>query len=159
MGKKKRQSARVPSTNGRSGGGRAPSRGRLTAQAAAARKLAIEAARLAADDQCEDILVLDLRDMSPVCDYFMIATGTSDRQMRAVADHIEEMAAGMGESAYSVSGRMEGNWIVIDFVDTVIHLFDPDHRRYYDLEMLWGDAPKVRWQSRAKKTGVGAAKE
>lgn len=118
---------------------------------AAARKLAILAARTAAEDKCEEILALDLRGMSPICDFFVIATGTSDRQMRAVADHIEAEAARTGERPYRVSGREDGTWIVIDFVDTVVHLFDTEHRRYYDLEMLWGDAPRVNWQRATRR--------
>lgn len=112
----------------------------------AAQALAVDVARLMADDRCEDILVLDLRGVSPICDYFVIGTGTSDRQMRAVADHIEEMARGRGEKPYGVAGYQDGRWIVVDYVDVVIHLFDGEYRSYYNLETLWGDCPRVAWE-------------
>jgi ribosome-associated protein len=111
----------------------------------AAREFSIESARIMLSDQCEDILVLDLRGISPICDFFVIATGTSDRQMRAVVDHIGEMGRARGEKPYGVAGYEEGLWIVADYVDVVIHLFDQECRGYYDLESLWGDSPRVTW--------------
>lgn len=129
---------------------RAAAAARAKTRAVDPKQLAIEAARTAEEDKCEEIVVLDLRGVSPVCDYFVIATGTSDRQMRAVADHIEAMARGLNERPFRTSGLNEGNWIVLDYVDIVVHLFDPEHRKYYDLEMLWGDAPRVKWERRAK---------
>lgn len=138
-------------------------RARGTAAARAKRKpiepraLAIEAARTAAEDKCEEIVVLDLRGVSPVCDYFVIATGTSDRQMRAVADHIEVAARAHNERPFRTAGLVEGQWIVLDYVDIVVHLFDPEHRRYYDLELLWGDAPRVKWEKRVASGQRSAA--
>ena len=110
-----------------------------------ARASAVECARLLHDDHCADLLVLDLRGVSPVCDYFVIATGTSDRQMRAVAGHIEEEAKRRGDQPFTTAGYQEGRWIVLDYVDVVIHLFDGEYRTYYNLETLWGDCPKVDW--------------
>lgn len=120
-------------------------RQRLARAAYAARQYAIDAARLICDEKCEDIIVLDLRGVSTICDYFVIATGTSDRQMRAVADHLRELGKTRGEEPYSVSGYDEGAWIVVDYVDVVVHLFDTEKRSYYDLEALWGDCPRVEW--------------
>ncbi|MBN2562310.1 MAG: ribosome silencing factor [Phycisphaerae bacterium] len=111
----------------------------------AACRFAVECARLMDADHCEDILLLDLRGVSPVCDYFLIATGTSDRQMRAVGDHIKEMGKAQNETPYGIAGYDEGAWIVLDYVDVVIHLFDAEQRAYYDLESLWGDCPNVEW--------------
>jgi ribosome-associated protein len=111
-----------------------------------ARDLAIEAARLAADSNCEDVVVLDLQGQSPVTDYYVIATGTSDRQMRSVADDIERHGAANGSPAWRTAGLDSATWILLDFVDVVVHLFDAEHRPYYDLELLWGDAPRVEWQ-------------
>jgi ribosome-associated protein len=113
----------------------------------AARTFAIDAARLMAEDRCEDILILDLRGISPICDYFVIGTGTSDRQMRAVADHVEAMAKARNEKPFGVAGYEEGGWIVIDYVDVVIHLFAGEQRAYYNLETLWGDSPRVKWEA------------
>lgn len=114
-----------------------------------ARKLAIEAARVAHDCNAEEIVVLDLRGVSPVTDYFVICTGTSNRQMRTVADGIAEYGDSVGQPVWQVAGRDSGDWIVLDFVDVVAHVFDAPHRKYYDLEMIWGDVPRVRWQRRA----------
>jgi len=116
-----------------------------------ARKFAVAAARLARDDNCEDIVVLDLRGVSPITDYFVIATGTSDRQMRSVADDIAAAGKKADHKLYKMAGQDSAEWIVMDFVDVVVHLFDGQRRKYYDLELIWGEAPKVRWQGAAKK--------
>jgi ribosome-associated protein len=105
-------------------------------------------ARLAHDRHGEDILVLDLRDCSPVTDYFVIATGTSGRQMSGVADEIEAIGAKIGQRVWRVAGRETGDWIVMDFVDVVVHLFNQDLRKYYDLELIWGEAPRVEWKTK-----------
>jgi ribosome-associated protein len=110
-----------------------------------AREFSIASARLMAEDHCEDVIILDLVGISPICDYFVIGTGTSDRQVRAVADNIEKMAAEKGDKPYGVAGYQEGTWIVVDFVDVVIHLFDAERRTYYDLDSLWGDREKISW--------------
>ncbi|HAU39199.1 MAG TPA: ribosome silencing factor [Phycisphaerales bacterium] len=117
-----------------------------------ARELAVAAARIAQDNNAEDIVVLDLRGISPVTDYFVIATGTSDRQMRSIADDVIRHGKTVGQKVWQVAGMESGDWIVLDFVDVVVHLFDQPHRRYYDLELIWGDARRVRWQRRSPAT-------
>jgi ribosome-associated protein len=125
---------------------RPPTRSRpVRAAQDAAREFAIAAARLMHADHCEDILLLDLRGISPVCDYFVIGTGTSDRQMRAIADHVKEHGKTVNEVPYGQDGYEDGRWIILDYVDVVIHLFDAENRSYYSLETLWGDSPKVKW--------------
>lgn len=116
-----------------------------TRKTEAAQAFAVAAARAAAADHCDDVVVLDLRGISQVCDYFVIATGTSDRQMRAVVDHVEQLARDVNDRAFFVSGYDEGTWIVADYVDVVVHVFSDELRAYYDLDSLWGDAPKVEW--------------
>jgi ribosome-associated protein len=111
-----------------------------------ARALAIEAARIAEKNNAEEIVVLNLRDISPVADYFVICTGSSDRQMRTVADEIARYGQSVGQKVWHVAGERSGQWIVMDFVDVVVHIFGQAHRRYYDLELIWGEAPKVRWR-------------
>ncbi|MCJ7544150.1 MAG: ribosome silencing factor [Phycisphaerae bacterium] len=113
---------------------------------APARELAIAAAGLTADNNATDIVVLDLRGISPVTQYFVICTGTSDRQMRTVADEIAKHGAKVGQRVWQVAGEKSAEWIVMDFVDVVVHIFDQAHRRYYDLELIWGEAPRVRWR-------------
>ncbi len=101
---------------------------------------------MALDRHCTDIVVLDLRHLSPVTDFFLIATGTSDRQMAGLAREMADTAAQCDHPAFSIGGLPQSTWVLIDFIDVVVHLFDADSRSYYDLEMLWGDAPKTRWK-------------
>lgn len=113
------------------------------------RSFAIEAARLATEFRCEDVAVIDLRGLSSVADYFVLGTGTSDRQMHAVLGHLEELAKRQGRRPYNVSNPREASWILVDYVDVMVHLFDASHRTYYDLDGLWGDAPRVEWKKGA----------
>jgi len=108
-----------------------------------AKDFALAAARLAAGRHCSDITILDLRGKSPATDYFVIATGTSDRQMRTVADEICVEAKKQGQQRFGRAGYEQGRWILLDFIDVVIHIFDTEYRDYYDLELLWGDAEKL----------------
>ena len=97
-------------------------------------------------DELNDIVVLDLRGKSPATDFFVIATGTSDRQMRSVADEICQEARNLGQQRFGRAGYEQGRWILLDFVDVVVHIFDSEYRQYYDLELLWGDAEKLQWE-------------
>ena len=112
---------------------------------AKAEQFAKAAARIAADRRCEDIVVLDLSGKSPATDYFVIATGTSDRQMRTVADEISEEARNIGFKRFGRAGYEHGQWILLDYVDVVVHLFSRSHREHYNLEMLWGDAAHLEF--------------
>jgi len=86
-----------------------------------------------------------------VTDYFIIATGTSDRQIRSVADHLLQLTKEKGIKPIGVDGYEYAHWILLDFGGVVVHIFSPSYRQLYDLELLWGDAPKVRWQRKATK--------
>jgi ribosome-associated protein len=108
-----------------------------------ASSFAVTAARIADQRHCNDIVILDLRGLSPATDYFVIATGTSDRQMRTVADEISQEAKKQNQQRFGRAGYEQGRWIVLDFIDVVIHIFDNEYRDYYDLELLWGDAKRV----------------
>ena len=108
-----------------------------------AKAFALAAAKVAAERHCSDITVLDLRGKSPATDYFVIATGTSDRQMRTVADEISEAARERGLQRFGRAGYEQARWILLDYVDVVIHIFDSEYRDYYDLELLWGDADRL----------------
>jgi ribosome-associated protein len=108
-----------------------------------ARRFAITAAKLAVARHCSEVVVLDLRNISPATDYFVIATGTSDRQMRTVADEICQEAKKQGQQRFGLAGYEHARWIVLDFIDVVVHIFDTEYRDYYDLELLWGDAKKI----------------
>ena len=104
----------------------------------------MDAARLACDRHCSNIVVLDLRGKSPATDYFVVATGTSARQMRTVCDEICRQARKDGLQRYGRAGYDQARWILLDFVDVVIHIFDSEYRDYYALELLWGDARHLK---------------
>ncbi len=110
------------------------------------KEFAIQAAGIAREDNAEDIVVLDLRRLSEVTDYFVICTGASDRQMRTIADDIALFGKQTGYAAWHVEGQDAADWVLLDFVDVVVHIFDSRHRKHYDLELLWGEAPKVDWK-------------
>ena len=120
-------------------------------QIAAARAFAIEAARLTANTRCHNVVVLDVGGLSPVCDFFVIATGTSPRQMRTVADELVELAETQKFKPLGETGLDSATWVLVDCVDVIIHLFNDESRHYYDLDNLWGDAKPVEWQDVAEK--------
>ena len=104
------------------------------------------AARIAADNKGRDILVLDLRPCTPMFDYFVIATGTSRRQIHTLAEEIDAVLKGQGETRMGIEGYESSKWVVQDYGDMLVHVFDPDTRAYYSLEELWADAPRVDWE-------------
>lgn len=103
-------------------------------------------ARIADDNRAKDILVLDLRDATPLVDFFMIATAASRRQSHAVASEIDQEMKRLGEHKLGIEGSEEGRWILIDYGDFVVHVFSGEARTYYALEEIWGDAPRLDWQ-------------
>lgn len=107
------------------------------------KQLALEAAQIARDRNCSDVTILDLTGVSPATNFFVIATGTSDRQCRTVADEIAKTAKESGHQRFGIAGYDRGQWILLDYVSVVIHIFDAEHRDYYNLEMLWGDAKEL----------------
>lgn len=111
------------------------------------RVFAAHAARLLADSRCEQVVVLDLHQISQVTDYFVIASGTSERQLRSVAEDVRKLAKAEGHDLFRRHGEQIGEWVVLDFVDVVVHLFLPPQRGYYDLEGLWADASPVDWRA------------
>jgi len=111
-----------------------------------ARAFAIQAARMAANTNCQNVAVLDVAGLSPVTDFMVIATGTSPRQMKTVCDEVEEVGEGQNFKAISRVGDDSSSWTCIDFVDVVVHVFSQDARSYYDLDGLWGDARPVEWR-------------
>ena len=109
-----------------------------------ARTLALTAARVAAETRGTDVKILDLRELTPVFDYFVVATGTSKRQIHAMADEIEKVVkAELHDRRRGAEGYEEGRWIVLDYGDVMVHLFDPESREYWDIEQLWSDAQRI----------------
>ncbi len=107
---------------------------------------AVEAARLMSDRHCEDVLLLNVHGLSQVCDYVLIGSGTSDRQMKSLADELGILGRDSGQAVFRSDRDARVTWQVVDFVGLVVHLFEPDRRAYYDLESLWSDAESVPWQ-------------
>ena len=105
--------------------------------------IARQAAALAADLKATNIVVLDLRGVTDMTDYFVIASGTSDTHVRAIADNIEAGLKASGVSTTMTEGLTQGRWAVLDYLDCVVHVFHPTLRQFYQLERLWGDAGPV----------------
>lgn len=106
------------------------------------------ACALAADEKKgEKITILDLRGFTYVTDFFVLVTATNPRQMRAIAQAIEECLAERGVKPLGVEGTDASRWILVDCFDLVVHIFETEWRKLYDLELLWGDAPRLEWES------------
>ncbi len=99
------------------------------------------AAEVACDRKARDVLLLDLRGISNATDFFLIASGTSDLHVRSIADNIIERLKADDVRPDHVEGLKGGHWVLIDYVDFVVHVFHPAARDFYQLERLWGDAP------------------
>ena len=109
-------------------------------------KLVVDIARELSDSHCEDIKVLDVRGLTDVFDYVVIATGTSDRQIRSVGGDVEHVAEAVGYERFGRDVDGPTTWLVLDLVDVVVHLFEEEARAHYDIEMMWGDAKQVGWE-------------
>jgi ribosome-associated protein len=105
--------------------------------------IARRAAELASDLKASDILVLDLRGVTDMTDFFVIASGTSDTHVRAVAEHIQAGLKQGGVSTSMTEGLTQGRWALLDYHDCVVHVFHPTLRQFYQLERLWSDAKPV----------------
>jgi ribosome-associated protein len=108
-----------------------------------AQRTAVAAARAALEKKAEEVVVLDLRGVSGYTDYLVIGSGTSDRQLEAIADGIEKELKSIGHRLVGSEGQRGGRWVLLDFGDVVVHVFHQEDRAHYDLEGLWADAPRV----------------
>jgi ribosome-associated protein len=103
------------------------------------------AARVCDDLRAKDTIVLDLTGITPLFDYFVVSTGNSRRQMHAIADEVQRVLKRHGSRRLGLEGFESSKWIVQDFGDVIVHVFTEEARALYDLEHLWGDAPRVDW--------------
>lgn len=103
--------------------------------------LAKKTAQFALIKKAADVVILDLHGLTSMADFFVVCSGDSDTQVRAIADAVEEEMAVIGDRVWHKEGYREGQWILLDFVDVVVHVFHKDTRSFYNLEKLWGDAP------------------
>lgn len=100
------------------------------------------AAEAAADKKAQDIAILDVSKQLVITDYFVICSGNTERQVRTIADSVERrLAEGFGTKPFRREGEREARWVLLDYVDFVVHVFHLEDREYYDLERLWSDAP------------------
>lgn len=113
------------------------------------RKLALLCRALAENKKAEDIVILDVRELSSVTDYFVIASGTSEPHLRAIVEEIEDkLRDERNLRPRAVDGTFQAAWVVLDYFDVIVHVMRQDVRERYDLETLWGDAPRVRSRKR-----------
>ena len=142
----------IDSLSGSGGSGRnypprktLPGASEITAEA-----LAKTCAELASNKKAEDIVVLDLRGISTFTDFFVICSATSEPQLKAIAGEIEtRLKQDYAVRAVAIDGFPASQWIVLDYLQVVVHIFHRDKREFYSLEDLWGDAPRVEWEAAA----------
>ena len=114
------------------------------------RKLALLCRELADNKKAEHITILDVRELSSVTDYFVIASGTSQPHLRAIVDEIQdEIREDHGLKPIAIDGTLQTEWVVLDYFDVIVHVMRQDVRDRYDLETLWGDAPRLKPRKRS----------
>lgn len=99
--------------------------------------------RLALERKAYDLVVLDVRELTSIADYFILCSGRSDRQVQSIAQGLEQNAGEDGIKPYAVEGAQRGHWVLMDFSDVIVHVFYEPVREFYDLDGLWGHAPKA----------------
>jgi ribosome-associated protein len=114
-----------------------------------ARELALVAANAAADKKASDVIVLDVSDQLVITDCFVIASAPNERQVGAIVDSVEEKMRAAGTKPVRREGAREGRWVLLDFVDVVVHVQHADERAFYGLERLWKDCPRIEFDAAA----------
>ncbi len=130
--------------------GKTSASGRLDPRAAAC-----VAAKAAWDKQGSSPVVMEMRDLLGVTDYFVVVSGSSERHVRAIVEEVEQRLASVGFHPARREGERYARWVLLDYLDFVVHIFHDDERAYYDLERLWRDAPRVDWEDRAGEEPQG----
>lgn len=121
---------------------------------------ALAIASAASDKKALDIVIINMRKMLGVCDHFVIASGSSTTQVKAIADNLIKVLKVKGQRLWHIEGEREASWILLDFGDVVAHIFLEETRRFYDLERLWGDAPQEHFkEKKAKRKNVVSRKK
>ncbi len=128
--------------------------GRAT-QSEESREAAVAAARSASAKQAEGVAILDVHGLIVITDYFVIASGETERQVRTIVEEVEKALRDLGRKPVRREGETEGRWVLLDYVDVVVHVFADEEREYYDLERLWRDAPRVDWDENGAASSSG----
>jgi ribosome-associated protein len=125
------------------------------------KKLAQLCRELADNKKAENIVLLDVHEVSSVTDYFVVATGTSEPHLRAITGEIvDKLREAHGIAPHAIDGGQQAGWVVLDYIDVIVHVMRPEVRQQYDLEGLWNDAPRVRpARKRKPKATAGAVAE
>jgi len=110
------------------------------------KEVAVAAARAASAKQASRVVILDVRELIVITDYFVIASGSSDRQVKTILEEVDKALRLLGVRPVRTEGEPEAGWVLLDYIDAVVHVFAEEEREYYDLERLWRDAPKVSWE-------------
>ncbi len=119
---------------------------RHTAEHQASEDLLKDAAKILEVGGCTDIIIIDVRGLSDVTDYLLIASGSSGRQMKSLGDDVAKIAYERNYPILNTDKDDPLTWLLLDFVDVIVHIFDQDTRAHYDMEMLWGQAPRIEWK-------------
>ena len=109
------------------------------------RDIAVTAARAAAAKQAADVTILDVHGLIVITDYFVIGSGETDRQVKTIVEEVERAVRDLGEKPVRREGDASSRWVLLDYIDVVVHVFAQEEREYYDLERLWRDAPRLGW--------------
>lgn len=115
-------------------------------ETASALERACLCARVAEENKARDVLVLDMRKVTPLYDFFVLVTGGSRRQIHSIAEEVDAAMRTIGEGRRGIEGYESSKWVVQDYGDVIVHVFDPDTRSFYALEELWADAPRLDWE-------------
>jgi ribosome-associated protein len=110
---------------------------------AGSREIALTAAKAAAAKQAADVTILDVHELIVITDFFVICSGQTERQVKTIVEEIEKAVRDLGERPIRREGEAGARWVLLDYIDVVVHVFTEQERRYYDLERLWRDAPRV----------------
>jgi ribosome-associated protein len=106
-------------------------------------QLALDAASAAADKKAKNIVILNIHELTPMADYFVICSANSGTQIDAIAQSVEERLESLGIVCKGIEGKDESRWVLMDFGDIIVHIFRPEEREFYNLERLWGDAKQL----------------
>lgn len=124
-------------------------------QSEESREAAVAAARSASAKQAEGVAILDVHGLIVITDFFVIASGSTDRQVKTIVEEVERALRDLGRKPVRREGETEGRWVLLDYVDIVVHVFAEEEREYYDLERLWLDAPRVDWSENGAASSSG----
>ncbi len=119
------------------------------------KEMAIAAARAAADKKAHDVLVMDMREVTPITDYFIICSGSNDKQVARIQQAVEERLRDLGDKPSMREGEKYRRWVLLDYIDLVVHIFIQEDRDFYELERLWKDAPLVSWEEEDSNPSAG----